>query len=398
MRHSNEITLANKYLFALIALLAIPLSGLSIDVYVPSLPAISQYFKVDKSLVQLSITAYMVGLGLMQLISGGISDSYGRKKPFLIALFLYILATLSITFTENIYQLLVLRFFQGLTMAILMVPIRSVIPDLFEGQALQKMMNYMVMAWSMGPIVAPAIGGYLQHFFGWHANFYFLAFYSCLVFILVAIYLPETSQHRHPFRMVQIIKRYGDMICHLEFLSGLLINCALYSLIILFAVVGPFLIQNVLHYSVIQFGHVALLTGLAWFLGAMTNRLLINMDLHFKTKYCLFIMFIVVLATVFMSIFLTMTLFIIVIPILLLLYLGGILFPNYFARGIHLFPKNSGSANALFGSVLFLIAGLISGVGSLLKSNNQLPLALAYLVLISFCLMVYFIGRKTPKL
>ncbi len=81
---------------------------------------------------------------------------------------------------------------------------RSVIPDLFEGRELYKWMNYMVMAWSMGPIIAPAIGGYLQHYFGWKSNFYFLATYTILTGLLVYFYLPETSKHRHSFQFLNI--------------------------------------------------------------------------------------------------------------------------------------------------------------------------------------------------
>src|SRR6185503_17599923 len=97
----------------------------SIDIYVPSLPAVSHHFHVDKALVQLTITTYMIGIGIMQLFAGAISDSFGRKKPAAIALFIYFIATLCVPWSHTIYELLALRFIQGVTAGIIVVPMRS---------------------------------------------------------------------------------------------------------------------------------------------------------------------------------------------------------------------------------------------------------------------------------
>lgn len=387
----------NKYFFAFIALFILPISGVAIDIYVPSLPAISQYFGVNKSLAQLTVTSYMLGLGLMQIFAGGISDSFGRKKPFIVSMLIFIIATFCISFSKDIYQLLLLRLIQGLAVGAMVVPMRSVIPDLFEGPELKKMFTYMVMVWSIGPIVAPSIGGYLQHYFGWKANFYFLGIYSLIGFSLALRYLPETSAYRHPFQFNTILKRNLEILSHRDFFSGLLINGLLYSLLILFAVVGPFLIQNVLLFTAVQFGQLALLIGLAWFLGAMTNRFIIHIDLEKKSTVCLLIMLMITLIMASFAIFLPINIYLIMVPLFILVWLGGILFPNYFAQGVSLFPQTTGSANALFGAFIFLISGLSSGLGSYLKSNNQLPLTLAYIGIIFSCLFIVTLRKKLAR-
>ena len=378
---------SNKNFLAFLALFIIPISGLSIDIYVPSLPAVSHFFEVDKSLAQLTITVYMIGLGIMQFFAGSISDSFGRRKPFLIAMLIYISATLFIPFVKNIEQLLFLRFVQGIVIAVIVVPMRSVISDLFEGPAYYKMANYMTMAWSIGPIIAPAIGGYLQHYFGWQANFYFLGVYSIISFILIALYLPDTSAYHHPFHLRKILARYKEILMNKEYLISLTINGILYSIIILFTIVGPFLIQNVLHYSAIEFGHIALLTGLAWFLGSMINRFFIHTPLQKKSKLCFWSMFVIAFISLWVEWMLPMNIYLIVIPVILLLLVGGIVFPNNFARAISLFPKTTGSANALFGGFLFLISGISSGLGIFLKSTSEIPLMVAYIALVSLCLI-----------
>jgi multidrug resistance protein len=336
----------------------------------------------------------MVGMGIMQLFAGGISDSFGRRIPFLIAMALFIIATIYIPFSHTIYQLLILRAVQGVLVAVIMVSIRCIIPDLFKERELQIMTTYTVMAWSIGPIIAPVIGGYLQQYFGWKANFYFLAGYGLLAFTLVLFYLPETTPCYHHFHPATILKRYKTILSNKSFLSGIMIDGLLYSLILLFAVVGPFLIQTVLHYSAVQFGHIALLIGLAWFIGAMTSRFLVNIVLSLKSKIIFWNMLFIVIAMIAAAAFISMNIYLIMIPLILIVWLSGILFPRYAARAIALFPETSASTNALFGAFVFMISGISSALGSFLKSTSQLPLSIAYLGIIIVCLGINYRSIK----
>ncbi|OAI49596.1 MFS transporter [Gammaproteobacteria bacterium SCGC AG-212-F23] len=385
----------DKYFLAILALFIVPISGVSIDIYVPSLPQVSHFFGVDKSIVQLTITAYTLGLGLMQIFAGPVSDSFGRRKPFLISMSIFIITTLMIPWSHTIHQLLLLRFIQGAMVAATVVPMRSVIADLFEGQAYYKMMTYMTNAWSIGPIIAPAIGGYLQHYIGWQANFYFLAIYGIIGLALIWIYMPETSMHIHPFNLREIFQRYRSILFNKKFISSVTMNGFLYTCILLFAVLGPFLIQTMMHYSAVQFGHMALLTGLAWFLGTVINRILIHIPLEEKSTYCLWTMLIIALAMLGLSFVYALNIYVILIPVLMLLLVGGIAFPNYFARGVALFPQATGSSNALFGSAIFLISSVGSAFAVLLKSTSSLPLAAAYVGLVVVCLIIHSIELKS---
>jgi Bcr/CflA subfamily drug resistance transporter len=390
-------TPTNKLWIALIVTLILPISGLAIDIFVPSLPSITQYFGTSKALAQLSITLYMLGLGVMQLFSGMITDTFGRKKPCLIAMAIFIIATLLISCSQSIYQLLFLRLLQGLTVGVFIVPLRSIIPDLFSGKELYKMTTYTTIAWSIGPIIAPAIGGYLQHYFGWQASFYFLMSYSIIAFLLILFLIPETSVYRHPFQFCAILKRYRAILSHREFYSGFMINGALYSIVILFAAIAPFLIQRVLHYSAIEFGHMALLTGLAWFIGTVTNRFLLQVPSYIKIKTALWGMLITaVLALLFVA-EIPLNIYTIMIPACILMIMGGIIFPNNWARGMELFPQSSGSANALFASFVFLIPSLVSALGTFLKSTSVIPLTITYIGLIIFCLVIYYSGLHLRK-
>lgn len=381
----------NKYIFAIIVMFIIPISGLSIDIYVPSLPAVSQYFHTSQTLAQMTITFYMIGLGIMQLIAGGISDSYGRKKPFLISMLIYIIASFAITYSRNIAILLTLRLIQGMMVGVLVVPIRSIIPDLFKDKELFKMSSFMTIAWSIGPIIAPAIGGYLQYYFGWKANFYFLTGYSVIGFLLVMLFVPETSKYHHPFYPKQILNRYKVILTNLSFASGVMINALLYSLIILFSVVAPFLIQDILHYSAIQFGHVALLIGIVWMLGSITNQMTLRMEINKKIYLCLGLMFFISLIAILTTLLFKMNIYTILIPILAMIWLGGIIFPNNFANIMALYPNSTASVNGLFGSLLFLFTAMCTFIGSSLQSTTFLPLAISYSIIIMTAIIIMLV-------
>src|SRR5689334_4437770 len=98
----------HKYCLAAIVFWIVPLSGMNMDIYTPSLPAVAAYFHTTPAAAQLTITAYLLGLGIMQLVAGGISDSFGRKKPFMFAMFVYILTTFLIPYVPSIDTLILL--------------------------------------------------------------------------------------------------------------------------------------------------------------------------------------------------------------------------------------------------------------------------------------------------
>ncbi len=380
----------NKYCLAMLVFLIVPLSGVSIDIYVPSLPAVSQYFQVTKDLSQLTITAYLLGLGLAQLFAGGISDGYGRKKPFMMAMIIYIVTTFLIPWSPTIYALLFLRFLQGAALAMTVVPMRSVISDVFKGAELQKMMTYMTMAWSLGPLLAPAIGGYLQYYLGWKANFYFLGIYSAITLILAQVFLFETSQYQHPFALLSIVKRYRAMLFNRDYLSCILIGGFLFSVIALFGVIGPFFIQSVLHFTAAQFGRISLIMGLAWFLGAMMNRFILHIRLATKAMVCFWLMLVVTLSMLVITFFYPVIIYNIVIPLFFLFFAAGVLYPSYFLQSVSLFPESSASANALFNASAFFMAGIISGIGTFIRVSTELPFVIVLIALVSSCLVLHY--------
>ncbi len=374
----------------MLVFLIVPLSGVCVDIYVPALPAVSDYFGVVKNLSQLTITSYLIGLGLMQLLAGSISDSFGRKRPVFLAMMIFVITLFSIPNVYTIYQLIFIRFIQGAALAMVVVPLRAVIADLYNGSELKKMMTYLTISWSLGPIIAPGLGGLLQYYFGWKSIFYFLGTYSAVMFLLMFKFLFETSQYFHGFSLISTVKRYQTMLLNKECLKFLIIGSLVFSLISLFGVISPFFIQTILQYSSNEFGYITLFLGIAWFAGSMTNRFTLQVPLHTKEFYCFSAMLIISIIMLLISWVIPINIYNIILPMLCIFYCCGILYPNYFMQTVFLFRENSASANALYNSSAFLIAGIVSGLDTYIKVNSELPFAMMLVGIILSCVFILF--------
>jgi MFS transporter, DHA1 family, multidrug resistance protein len=372
----------NRALRLGIILMMVPLSGASIDIYVPSLPAITNHFGVSVQLVQWTIPSYLIGYSLAQLFCGALSDAWGRRRLLLAALALYTAASLLASFSSTVSILIILRFVQGLGVAGPGVLARAIASDTVEADRLPTVTNYITLAWALGPIIAPMIGGYLQHIFGWRSVFYFLTIYGCLAFLLVYSLLPETNPHRHQLKVRTLLDHYKTVLASPVFLGCTSVLSIIYAYLILFNVVGPFLIQVVLHQSAIVFGRIALCLGIAWFLGTLANRFLAGsfpklplMEIGTAVTLCgsLLMGWFAILEGVSVPH--------LVIPSAVIFFSGSITFTQCFGGCMQLFPKLAGTASALMGT-LFIAGSAFAGfLGSFLETETALPLSMAFIAL-----------------
>jgi len=195
------ISARKKRIILMILLFSIPLSGMGIDIYVPSLPALKVFFNEPHSLITLTVSLYLLGFSIGQAFFGPASDSMGRKNILFGGMILFSIFSLLATLTSTVHELLLMRFLQGLAVTAPVVVTKAIVTDLFDKETIKKASTYLVLAWSIGPIIAPAIGGHLQQYFGWRGGFYFLFVYGLILSIFIAIYLSETNQYKQLFKL-----------------------------------------------------------------------------------------------------------------------------------------------------------------------------------------------------
>ncbi|WP_422738384.1 multidrug effflux MFS transporter [Micromonospora sp. WMMD729] len=178
----------------------IAIGPLTIDMYLPALPAITTGLQTTETAVQLTLTGTLVGLALGQLLIGPVSDVVGRRLPLLAGLAAHIVASVLCVFAPNIAVLGVLRVLQGLGVAAATVVATAVVRDLFSGASFARIFSRLMLVMGLAPVLAPTLGGGLLRWTEWRGVFAALAVLGALLIVVAAIRLPETldvSRRRH---------------------------------------------------------------------------------------------------------------------------------------------------------------------------------------------------------
>lgn len=165
---------------------------ISLDLYLPSLPELSSELNTSTSSAQLTITACLLGLAVGQLIAGPLSDQFGRRRPLLIGLVAYLLASLACAFAPTIELLIVLRLLQGLAGAAGLVIARAVARDLYSGNALLIFFARLTLVSGLAPVVAPLLGGQLARVMDWRGIFVVLAGFGLVLVLAGLLGVPES--------------------------------------------------------------------------------------------------------------------------------------------------------------------------------------------------------------
>jgi MFS transporter, DHA1 family, multidrug resistance protein len=381
----------SKRMIALIALTTIPITGICIDIFAPSLPEIAHYFSSSTLEAQQTVTSYLISYGIAQLLSGALSDSYGRKSIMVLGILLFLVATLFSLSTSSIEGFIISRVLQGIAVGTISSPCRALLPDTFSGRDYQKITNYMTIAWGIGPILAPAIGSHLQYYFGWKSIMWFLLCYALFILFLVII-MPETYPKHKRTLFMACFGHYKSILLNASFCSYIAVITLLYAVLLLFNIIAPFFMQITMHYSVTTYGFLSLLMGLAWVSGNLTNRFTLEWPLRQKMLVGLMInIWIALITVIFQQYFVSIYSWI--ISLFLLIFFSGYLFPNGFGFCLGIFPKASGAASALMGTLLITGSGLVVFVGSLLSFSSVIPLLHIYLVSFVLSFLIIFFNR-----
>ncbi|MBB4805784.1 MFS family permease [Chryseobacterium defluvii] len=371
----------NKFIATILAFAMIPMSGLATDIYLPSMPSMATELNLPESSIQLTLSIFLISYGLTQFFAGSVVDSFGRYRIALISLALFVVTFLITASTQNIMVIYTMRVLQGMLSGLAVVSKRAFFVDMYEGEERKHYLSIMTIVWSVGPIIAPFIGGYLQKHFGWQSNFYVLAGYSLLLLILELIFSGETLKVRNPFHISFLLKEYEMMFKAKDFFYGMLMCGLSYAMVIFFNLCGAFIIEHKMGYSEVIAGYVSLILGFAWMVGGFLGRALINKAFLPKIRYANFIQLALIVLMFAVSYF-TSTLYTLVAFAFAIHVTAGFIFNNYFSYCLGRFPNSAGLAGGLTGGVAFIITSAVSyGIVAFIRPEIQLQVAEGYFIL-----------------
>jgi len=361
------------------------LAPIPIDEYAPSLPAMVGYFDSSVSAMQLSISIFLLALGIGQVVMGPLSDRYGRRIVLVVGISIYLAGTAACIAADTVWLLMVGRVVQGFGIASCAMTATTLIGDSFEGDEIGRVTSYFSLTYGLVPILSPVIGGHIQDLWGWQANFGFMFVVAAGALILIAVKLPETHPPSAERRIEpgQLLTNYLKVLREPRYMSAVFGITVSWSMIISFSVLGPFLLQDRLGYSARVYGWAALFVGLGFFVGNLLNTALLKdhkPDAILKlglavslagglVMIALLQLQIINLATVMAPTFVTMV--------------GiGFTFPNYYGIAVGVFTDEvTAVANALIGALVLFGTVVYTAALTAFHAHSPMTLASAYVLL-----------------
>jgi DHA1 family bicyclomycin/chloramphenicol resistance-like MFS transporter len=351
---------------------------ISLDLYLPALPQLAAELEASTSAAQLTITACLIGLAVGQVIAGPLSDRYGRKRPLMVGLVAYALASLACAFAWSISVLLVLRLIQGLAGAAGIVIARAVARDLYEGRRLVVFFSRLVLVSGLAPVIAPVLGGQLNRVMTWRGIFGVLAGIGVMLVLAGLLGLRESlpPERRVTGGLADTLRGFAVLIRDRFFLGVALAGGLAGASMFAYIAGGTFVLQRIYGLSPQGFSLAFGLNSVgimiaAQLSGRLTRRLsplrvlAAGLAVNLLGALCL-------LATVLLGVglpFLLGSLFVMVSAI-------GLILPTSTALGLSNYPNRAGTASALLGLLQYLVGGLAAPLVGLAGENSAVPLGL----------------------
>ncbi len=365
---------------------------LSIDMYLPALPNIGSELSASTSLVQLSLTACLLGIALGQLFAGPISDVCGRRGPLLVGLFIYVISSLLCVFASTIWIFLIMRFIQGLAGSAGIVISRAIVRDLYSGSEMTRFFSLLMLVNGVAPILAPILGGQILQISSWRGIF--LVLFVLGVCMLLAVFfglretLPITLRSKGGFK--NTILTFRGLMKNRTFMGYALAQGFVLAGMFAYISGSPFVLQNIFGVSPQLFSLFFGINSIGIIIaGQITGRLagrihekkllVTGLALAFVGGILLLIMILIGAG-----------LYTILLPMFVVVSSVGIVGTSSFSLAMQDQAKSAGSAAALIGLLSFVFGGFMAPLVGLGGSHTAIPMGITIAVAETAAILSYF--------
>lgn len=366
------------YLVLLVALSSF--GPLPMSIYTPVMPLLGGALGASADQVKITLTTFMLGFAVGQLLYGPLSDRFGRRPVLLGGLLFFTATTIGCIYAQSITSLIAQRFFQGIGACAGVVIGRALVRDAYEYRDMPRVMGWISLALNIAPAIAPSVGGYLGEAFGWSATFWVLAGFAMVLFVVVALGLPETNAYRGTTIDATALLRGGGAMLRDRLFTGYVTTMGL-SFAINFGMIAgtPFILQDHLGFTPREFGLLALVSVGGFTAGGACNQLLIGRVAPATAmQWATFCHLTALAGMATAAAFDVLAWWSILLPHMLLSFGSGVLIPNASAGAIGLHPQLAGTASSLFGLAQMGLGALgtavVAALGSLGDGAAGVPL------------------------
>lgn len=393
MQTSTKITGFKKLWLIFILAFMSAVAPLSTDMYLPALTHVQEAFATSEFFTQLSLASFFIAFALGQLIYGPLSDFFGRKKPLIIGIALFMSASLGCVMVDNVTHFIALRFLEALGGCAGVVIARAIVNDLFELHEAAAVFALMMVVSSLAPMLSPTFGGFLLQLFSWQSIFISLFLLGIALLFFIIFTLKESHQpHKESFDLKAIISSYKVILKDRSFIIYTLSSA--FALGAMFAYITGSSFVFIKHFELGEQIY-ALLFGansLGFMILSIINARLV---LRYEPRTLLGVG--LVLMCVFSALLIVFAGFEGVWYFEVALFCAiaclGLIAPNAVTLAMSRFKEHSGTASATLGTTQFALAGIVSfGVGAY-GANSPSELGLAIFAL-AFVAALLFFGLK----
>ncbi|TSB25582.1 Bcr/CflA family multidrug efflux MFS transporter [Streptomyces benahoarensis] len=374
---------------------------LSMDMYLPALPEVTQALHSPAATVQLTLTTCLTGMALGQLVVGPMSDKWGRRRPLLTGMVIYVLATALCALAPNAEILIAFRLLQGLAGAAGIVIARAVVRDLYDGVAMARFFSTLMLISGVAPVVAPLIGGQILRITDWRGVFVVLTVVGLLLTTVVWRTLHETlpPERRHAGGLGETLRTMRDLLADRAFSGYLLVGAFGFAALFAYISASPFVIQEIYGASPQTFSllfgvnSVGLVT-----VGQINGKVLVGrvpLNKVLGTGLTLIALAATALLLMSSGVFGPVGLWPIAAGLFVLMASMGLVMPSTNTLALLRTPHAAGSASALLGTSTFLLGSVASPLVGIAGEHTAVPMAVVQLGCAVLAL-VCFLGLCRP--
>lgn len=350
-------------------------------IVVPSLSELQVQFKTDYKTIQYTISGYLLGVAFVNFIAGPLSDRFGRRPIMLLFFSIFLISSLGCYISEDLYSFLFFRLCQSSSAAGLVLS-RAIIGDFSSKDETVKMLGLLSISMGIAPSLAPLAGGVISDFFGAKGIFLFLSFLGILLLILIVTDLKETHFQRSKDIFAQI-KSYPTLLASLDFWLPTITFALSFSIFGIFFIGGPYIAVKVFNLSPTMMGIYLAFPSLGYVLG---NILISKIANRVSTKRLMIIGSFILLLGPLSSLILSYLFFhplSFFLPILIMTFGSGIIWPASNAEIVKAVPHLAGSASGLGSAIMTLMSAFAAFLtGFYIENLNPIDFVCYFLILV----------------
>ncbi|QCQ93784.1 multidrug effflux MFS transporter [Rhodococcus sp. SGAir0479] len=358
------------------------IAPLATDMYLPGLPSMADGLDTSAASVQLTLTTFMAGLGVGQLVIGPLSDGLGRRGLLIAGTILCAVSGVLCAIAPNVGVLIAARLLQGFSGGAGIVLARAVIADRAKGDAAARLFSVMMIIGGVAPVVAPLLGGALLGPVGWRGIFWVLAAASVVMLIGVLTMVPETlpAERRHGGGLTALVGNLRYVVTNRIYLGYAFTFAFGFGALFSYISASPFVVQDVLGLSPGQFSIVFAINSLGIVTGSIVNTKLIG---TFEARQLLtFGVSLLVTAGLLLTLATTIggSHIWLVLPLMFAVVSSiGFIMGNATALAQGQVTEAAGTGSALMGACQFGLAALVSPLVGIAGPDTAVPMAVAIL-------------------